>query len=165
MRILGLDPGTALMGWAVVDARSPDPRLVQYGCIRTEAHQPLTRRLPFIFSELKRLFQEYRPTVMAVETLFFAKNAKTLAQVGHARGVALLAAGEAGVDVFEYAPREVKMALTGYGGAEKRQMQLMVQRILGLPDIPRPDDAADAVAIALCHGQVGSWARRAVGTV
>lgn len=106
-----------------------------------------------IYDQLTALFQEVSPTVVAIETLFFAKNAKTLAQVGHARGVILLAAGQAKVDVFEYAPREVKLALTGYGAAEKSQMQSMVQRLLKLADLPRPDDAADAVAIALCHAQ------------
>ena len=153
MRILGIDPGMAILGWSVIDNVRPQPKLAAYGCLTTAAHQPLTRRLTQIYAELNELVERYQPTTVAIETLFFVKNAKTLAQVGHTRGVILLVAGQAKLEVFEYAPRQIKMALTGFGGAEKIQIQRMVQRLLGLESIPRPDDAADAVAVALCHSQ------------
>ncbi len=165
MRILGIDPGLALMGWSVVDVSPRGPSLVQFGCLETEAHQPLTRRLTQIHEQLTELFKIHTPTVLAIETLFFQKNAKTLAHVGHTRGVILLAAGQSNVDVFEYAPRQIKMALTGFGGAEKRQMQTMVQRLLNLKEIPRPDDAADAVAVALCHSQYAQSMGKSAVTV
>ncbi len=126
---------------------------MSYGCIRTEAGQTLTSRLIQIFEDLQTLLLRHKPEVLAIESLLFAKNAKALAQVGHARGVILLAAGRAGIPVFEYAPKQVKMALTGFGGADKKQMQSMVQRVLSLDHVPAPDDAADAVAVALCHTQ------------
>ena len=165
MKVLGIDPGMALLGWGVIETTSSQPKLVDYGCIETASHQPLTERLLQIFRKVKGLLSKYRPSALALETLFFVKNAKTLAQVGHSRGVILLAAGRAKVDVFEYAPRQIKMALTGYGGAEKRQMQIMIQRLLNLPEIPRPDDAADAVAVALCHAQYSPSMRRSALTV
>lgn len=165
MKILGIDPGLAILGWSVVDVSGPAPRLLDYGCIRTAEKQPLTKRLTQIFSDLNALIEEFEPVEMAIETLFFLKNAKALAQVGHTRGIILLAAGHAKIDVFEYAPRQVKMALTGFGGADKKQMQAMVQRVLSLKSLPTPDDAADAVAIALCHGQYARSAARSVVTV
>ena len=133
--------------------------------METPAHRPLTERLAAIYEGLTDLFQTHKPHALAIETLFFVKNAKTLAQVGHARGVILLAAGQAGASVFEYAPRQIKMALTGFGGAEKRQMQSMVQRMLNLKAIPRPDDAADAVAVALCHAQYAQTMGKSAVTV
>ncbi len=165
MRILGIDPGLALTGWSVLEASPAAPRYLQFGCIETEAHQPLTQRLTQIHRELEKIVLVHKPEVLALETLFFVKNAKTLAQVGHTRGVILLVAGQAGVEVFEYAPRQIKMALTGFGGADKRQMQLMIQRMLNLPEIPTPDDAADAVAVALCHAQYSHSLGRSAVTV
>lgn len=153
MRVLGIDPGVAILGWSIVDRSAGESTLLSYGCIRTEAGQPLTRRLIQIFDDLQTLLARHEPTVLAIESLLFAKSAKALAHVGHTRGVILLAAGRAGIPVFEYAPSQIKMALTGFGGAGKKQMQLMVQRVLGLPSVPEPDDAADAVAVALCHSQ------------
>ncbi len=153
MRILGIDPGVAILGWSVLDRSGGETTLRSYGCIRTDAGQTLTSRLTQIFDDLQTLIQRHEPEELAVEALLFAKNAKALAQVGHARGVILLAAGRAKMPVFEYAPSQVKLALTGSGAADKKQMQTMVQRILHLDNIPEPDDAADAVAIALCHSQ------------
>lgn len=148
MRIMGIDPGLARLGWGVLDGQS-----VHYGCLETKAHTSLSDRLLILFDQLKSLLAEHAPQALALETLFFAKNAKTLAQVGHSRGVILLAAAQAKVPVFEYAPRQIKLALTGSGAAEKPQMQMMTKRLLNLADIPRPDDAADAIAVALCHAQ------------
>lgn len=153
MRILGIDPGVAILGWSILDRSKGETSLRSYGCIRTEAGQPLTHRLVQIFDDLQTLIERHRPGAMAIEALIYAKNAKALAQVGHTRGVILLAAGRAGLSVSEYAPSQVKMALTGSGAADKRQMQKMVQRLLELDHLPTPDDAADAVAVALCHAQ------------
>jgi crossover junction endodeoxyribonuclease RuvC len=136
-----------------VESAGTVPLQVHYGCIRTDAHTPLTQRLLWINNALRKILDKHQPTAVALETLFFVKNAKTLAQVGHARGVVLLIAAENSLPVYEYAPRQVKMAITGYGDAEKKQMQLMIQKTLGLPSLPQPDDAADALAIALCHAQ------------
>ena len=153
MKILGIDPGLAILGWSLLETKGTNPVSVEYGCIRTEPHRPLTERLSDIYSALQELFRSLKPDTVAIETLFFVKNVKTLAQVGHTRGVILLVAGQEKVDVTEYAPRQIKMALTGFGGADKKQMQLVVQRRLNLAAIPSPDDAADAVAVALCHAQ------------
>ena len=153
MNILGIDPGVAILGWSVIEKSAGEAALKSYGCIRTSAGQPLTSRLMQIFDDLAELLRRHRPEAVAVEALLFAKNARALAHVGHTRGVILLAAGQAGVRVYEYAPRQIKLALTGFGGADKNQVQAMVQRVLGLDEVPRPDDAADAVAIALCHAQ------------
>lgn len=164
MKILGIDPGLAILGWSVLDVSGGRPRRVHYGSIRTAAGLSLTRRLLQVHADLTRIVAEHRPAVVALETLFFAKNVKTLAQVGHTRGVILLVAGQAGLEVFEYAPRQVKSALTGFGGADKKQMQETVRRTLGLPSLPTPDDAADAVAVALCHSQFASFGRRLAAT-
>ena len=153
MKILGVDPGLAILGWSVIDVSPVGARCLAFGALETRAHIPLTKRLTQIYDGLNALLESHAPQALALETLFFAKNAKTLAQVGHTRGVILLAAGQAGLEIFEYAPRQIKMALTGYGGADKKQMQSMVQRMLQLKEIPTPDDAADAVAVALCHAQ------------
>ena len=153
MRILGIDPGVAILGWSVLDRDAGETTLRSYGCIRTEAGQTLTSRLLQIFDDLQTLVQRHQPEQVAIEALLFAKNARALAQVGHTRGVILLTAGRANLPVFEYAPSQVKLALTGSGVADKKQMQSMVQRILSLDAVPEPDDAADAVAVALCHAQ------------
>ena len=153
------------MGWSVVERASASLRLIDCGVVRTEQNQPMTKRLSHIFSDLNELIGAYRPDAVSVETLFFVKNAKTLAQVGHTRGIVLLVAGQKDLPVFEYAPRQIKMALTGYGGADKKQMQTMVQRLLRLADYPRPDDAADAVAVALCHAQYAQTLGKSALTV
>ena len=153
MRVLGIDPGLAILGWSVIDVDGASVSLVEFGCVRTPAHTALTKRLCDVHEQLSSLFDAAQTVAPGAGNTFFVKNAKTLAQVGHARGVILLVAGQYDVDVFEYAPRQIKMALTGYGAAEKFQMQKMVQRLLNLEEIPQPDDAADAVAVALCHAQ------------
>ena len=164
-RVLGVDPGLAILGWSVIDVVGSKSTLVEYGCLRTAAHVPLTKRLCDLHGQLSELCGRLKPAQLALETLFFVKNAKTLAQVGHARGVILLVAGQFDLDVFEYAPRQIKMALTGYGAAEKFQMQHMVQRLLNLKEVPQPDDAADAVAVALCHAQYAQSLGKSAVTV
>jgi crossover junction endodeoxyribonuclease RuvC len=148
---LGIDPGTATTGYGLVRGAERGPELVAYGTIQTLAGQPMPARLLALFRELRDLIALHRPAAAAVEKLFFQKNVSTAMTVGQARGVVLLALAEAGVPVGEYNPRDVKLAVAGYGGADKLQMQRMVQAVLGLPDLPRPDDAADALAVAICH--------------
>lgn len=153
MIILGIDPGTATTGFGVIKKEGQKFELVEYGCVLTPAKTPLEDRLETIFEELTVLIRKAKPDYVAVEELFFAANSKTAIAVGQARGVILLAAKKLGLPVAEYTPLQVKMALTGYGRAEKRQIQQMVKAILALDEIPKPDDSADALAIALCHGQ------------
>jgi len=151
MRVLGIDPGTATTGYGVVEESGEGLRALAYGVVTTPPDLPLPQRLQAIYRELRRLVREWQPDAAAVEELYFNVNVRTAMGVGQARGVALLAMADEGLTVAEYGPREVKQALTGYGGAEKRQMQEMVRMLLGLPSIPRPDDAADALAVAICH--------------
>jgi crossover junction endodeoxyribonuclease RuvC len=150
--VVGVDPGTATTGYALVaeDAEG-EIRLVRYGVIETRAGEPMPLRLLSIHADLSALIRETGPEVMAVEELFFSRNVTTALTVGQARGVVLLAAAQAGLPVFEYKPAQVKQALVGYGGASKTQMQEMVRMMLGLAEIPRPDDAADAIAVGICH--------------
>lgn len=149
--ILGIDPGTAITGYGIISAQHGDPQAVEYGVIRTEAGLPLHERLAIIYVALNELLGRYQPHAVAVEELFFSKNARTALSVGHARGVVLLCVAQSGAPLFQYTPPQVKQAVTGYGGADKRQVQEMVRLLLGLTDIPKPDDAADALAIAICH--------------
>lgn len=153
MLILGIDPGTALTGYAVVRQDDGEPELVEAGVIRTGAEELLPARLQAIYAKVKQLAVEHRPDAAAVEEVFFSRNVRTALAVGHARGVVLLALADVGVPVAEYKPPVVKQAVTGYGGADKAQMQEMVRLILRLPSVLHPDDAADAAAIALCHLQ------------
>ncbi len=155
MRILGIDPGVATIGFGVVehDRRHPRPQLVQYGVITTPAGLPLSRRLWQISRDMEELISTFHPDEAAVEELFFSKNITTGIAVAHGRGVLLLELERAGVPVFEYTPMQVKQAVAGYGGADKRQVMLMTQRLLAMKQIPRPDDAADALAIAICHAR------------
>ncbi len=153
MLVLGIDPGTALCGYGLVRQERDEMSLVAYGAVSTPANSPLPARLLQIYNELNGLIERHHPDAAAVEKLFFAKNSRTALAVGHARGVALLVAAQAQVPVFEYTPNEVKQAIAGYGGADKNQMQQMVRVLLGLDFVPEPDDAADAVAIAICHLQ------------
>ena len=157
MRVLGIDPGTAITGYGVVEGEDDSLRLTTYGTITTPAGQPLPQRLQQIYRELRALISTWRPDSAAVEELFFSKNARTALAVGHARGVALLALTDAGLSVQEYKPAEVKQAVAGYGGAPKEQVQGMVQLLLGLDETPRPDDAADALAVAICHFHSARW--------
>ncbi len=154
MLILGIDPGVATVGFALLDAGpGQQQRLVTCGAITTPAGLRLSARLMQIESDLHALITQFSPDVMAVEELFFSKNVTTGIAVAHARGVILLAAEREGIPIFEYKPKQIKQAVTGYGGAEKRQVMEMTRRLLNLKDTPRPDDAADAVAVALCHAR------------
>jgi crossover junction endodeoxyribonuclease RuvC len=150
--VLGIDPGTATTGFGLVaEDAAGEVHLVRCGVVQTPAHTPMPERLHQLYREVTALLREAAPVAMAIEALFFGRNVTTALTVGQARGVVLLAAAQAGVPVYEYKPSEVKQALVGYGSADKHQMQEMVRLMLGLEDIPRPDDAADAVAIAICH--------------
>jgi crossover junction endodeoxyribonuclease RuvC len=152
--VLGIDPGTAITGYGVVgETARGDFELLACGVIRTQAGDEMHLRLLEIFRDVKALIAEFRPDDMAVEKLFFGRNVTTAITVGQARGAVLLAAAEKGLTIAEYTPAEVKQAITGYGNADKRQIQEMVQRVLNLPHPPHPDDAADGVAIAVCHLQ------------
>jgi crossover junction endodeoxyribonuclease RuvC len=153
MIILGIDPGTATTGYGLVKKEGQKYQMLKYGCVLTPAKTPLHDRLETIFEEISAIIGEHGPQQIAVEELFFNSNTTTAMSVGQARGVILLAAKKKGLEIFEYTPLEVKMALTGYGRADKKQMQQMVKTLLCLPEIPKPDDAADALAIAICHGQ------------
>jgi crossover junction endodeoxyribonuclease RuvC len=152
MRTLGIDPGTATMGWGIVeDDGAGGLRLVDYGALTTPKDQPLSRRLQMLYVGLNDMLARYHPDTAGVEELFFSKNVTTALSVSHARGIVLLALANADVPMAEYRPMAVKQALTGYGHADKRQIQEMVRLQLGLDAIPKPDDAADALAIAICH--------------
>jgi crossover junction endodeoxyribonuclease RuvC len=151
MIVLGIDPGTAITGYGVVSSENDHLTLVTFGVITTPAAQPLPKRLRTIYQELSALIVHHRPQAVAVEEVLFGRNVRTAISVGHARGVALLAAAQADVPVFTYTPTAVKQAVGGYGGADKRQIQEMVRMLLALPAMPQPDDAADAVAVAICH--------------
>ncbi len=150
MRVLGIDPGTAITGYAVVDETGGRLSLVTIGVVDTPAKTPLPARLQRIYAGLQGVIAEYTPETAAVEELFFSRNTRTAMSVGEARGVVLLALADAGLPIVEYTPMQIKQAVTGYGSADKRQVQEMVRLLLALPDIPRPDDAADAAAVAIC---------------
>lgn len=153
MRILGIDPGIATVGFGVIESEKNKQRFVQCGVITTPAGTPLTSRLDHIYADLLELIKMFAPDAAAVEELFFNTNITTGISVAEGRGVILLACFHAGVPVYEYTPLQVKQAVVGYGRAEKRQVIDMVKRILCLKSAPKPDDAADAVAIALCHAR------------
>jgi len=149
--VLGIDPGTATTGFGLVEENDGELSLVDCGVISTAPHQPLPGRLQVIYGGLMSVIRTRRPDAAAVEELFFSRNAKTALAVGHARGVILLALADAGLPFAEYQPMEVKQAVAGYGGAGKEQVQEMVRLLLRLDQAPQPDDAADAVAVAVCH--------------
>lgn len=151
MRILGIDPGTGILGFGVIDVSKGTATLVDGGVIRTPAKEDDAIRLETIFNELKGVVTETKPDVMSVEKLFFAQNITTAIPVAQARGVVLLVGRQAKLDIFEYTPLQIKQALTGYGRAEKKQIQEMVRVILKLKEIPKPDDCADALAAAITH--------------
>lgn len=152
MRVLGTDPGYAIAGYGVVEsAKGAQPRALAFGAATTAAHTPFVERLEEVYDDFCALIEQYSPDAMAIETLFYTTNQKTAIAVAEARGVILLAAKKAGIPIFEYSPLQVKLSIAGYGKATKRQMQEMTRRLLHLSDIPKPDDAADALAIALCH--------------
>ncbi len=151
MRIIGIDPGYAIMGYGILDYKGNKFTPVKYGSILTEAHTPPEERLRIIYDELTKLIQEYQPDEASIEELFFNTNSTTAILVGEARGIALLACVQNNVKVFEYTPLHIKQSLVGYGRAEKKQVQTMVKMILGLEKVPKPDDTADALAAAICH--------------
>lgn len=151
MRILGIDPGTAIMGFGIIDAEKGKYKLVGAGVIRTPANQALELRLETIFDDLTEIIAEFKPEEAAVEELFFARNVNTALPVAHARGVAMLAIIQSKIDQGEYKPVTIKQSITGYGQADKNQVQQMVKTMLGLKKIPKPDDAADALAVAITH--------------
>ena len=155
MRILGIDPGVAIVGFGVVDSEGGTQRMVQYGAINTPANTPLAARLVQIEQDLMELLDQFKPDEVAIEELFFSKNITTGIAVAHARGVILATVEKAGIPLYEYTPMQVKQAVVGYGGADKKQVISMVTRILNLPEPPKPDDTADALAIAICHAHSG----------
>ena len=151
MKILGIDPGTATTGWGLVEKDGSKLKLGACGCILTPAKQDQPIRLAHIYSELDKIIKKEKPDVFSIEKLFFINNIKTAMTVGEARGVCLLVAEQNKLPIFEYTPLQVKQALTGYGKAEKSQIQMMVKMVLKLTEIPKPDDMADALAIAITH--------------
>ena len=155
MRILGIDPGLATLGWGVIEAEGSRIRLVQYGTLDTYPRDTFPTRLGSLYVGIKGLIDMFKPEEIAFEELFFSKNITTGIQVAGARGVALAACQSYTDRLYEYTPMQIKQALTGYGSAEKRQMQQMVRMRLGISEIPKPDDAADAVACAITHAQAG----------
>ena len=155
MIVLGIDPGYALMGWGVVEAQGSRMRLVDYGCIETKAGVPMQDRLRTLQLGVRDLLTIYKPDDVAFEELFFARNVTTALMVGAARGAAIIAAAEYTRNLYEYTPMQIKQAITGYGKADKKQIQQMVKLLLKLDEIPRPDDAADAIACAITHCQAG----------
>lgn len=151
MLTLGIDPGSAITGYGLIEEGTNSLKVIEYGCIRTSPKFTADERLKKLHEELNRLIQKYSPQAMAVEKLFFCSNAKTAGVVGQARGVILLSGSQQQIQVAEYTPLEVKLAVTGYGQADKKQVQQMVKALLSLDSLPKPDDAADALAIAICH--------------
>ena len=151
MVILGIDPGLALMGYGVIEFERQKIKLIQYGCIETQAKSPTPQRLRSIYVGVNQLIDTYKPDEIAFEELFFARNVTTAMNVGAARGVALVAAAQRTEELYEYTPMQIKQAVTGYGGADKHQVQHMVKLLLHMNDIARPDDAADALAVAITH--------------
>lgn len=151
MIILGIDPGLATLGYGVIEVVGDKRRLIQFGTLTTPAGQPMPQRLRVIYQGMNQLLDIYQPDEVAFEELFFSKNITTGIAVAHARGVALLAVVERTGDLYEYTPMQIKQAVTGWGGADKHQVQMMVKTLLNMKEIARPDDAADALAVALTH--------------
>jgi crossover junction endodeoxyribonuclease RuvC len=151
MRILGIDPGSGATGYGLIDTDGSNHRVVFFGAIKTQPRRPFHERLHKIHKELSEVLSREKADIMAVEDIFHAVNVQSALRLGHARGVVLLLAAQLGMDVFEYSPLEIKSAVVGYGRAEKGQIQSMVRVILGLSEIPHPDHAADALAVAICH--------------
>lgn len=155
MRILGIDPGYAIVGYGVIDYQNTRFSVVDYGAILTDAGTPFNERLEQIYDETSAIMQKWKPEAMAIEKLFYNTNAKTVIDVGQARGALVLAAQKNRLEIAEYTPLQVKQSVVGYGRAEKKQVQEMTKLILNLEKIPKPDDTADALAIAICHAHAG----------
>jgi len=154
MKILGIDPGTGILGFGIVEQTNGKPKMIDAGVIRTPVHQPLAERLVTIHDELRELMAAHDLQAMSVEKLFFARNVTTAISVSHARGIVLLLGQQRGIPIFEYTPMQIKQAVTGYGKADKKQIQEMVRVMLGLQEVPKPDDCADALAAALTHASM-----------
>ena len=151
MRIIGIDPGYAIVGFGVLEYNKARFSVVEYGAVTTPADMDFNQRLCEIYSDLCYIFDKYKPDFLSIERLYFTSNQKTAIAVAQARGVTLLAAKQRGIEIFEYTPLQVKQSVTGYGKAVKKQVQEMTKRILDLDEIPNPDDTADALAMAICH--------------
>ncbi len=157
MRILGIDPGFAIVGYGIIEQNnSSGYKTVDFGKITTPAHTPLSKRLKSVYDGMTELIKVYKPDVLAIEELFFNTNTTTAIAVGHARGVILLSAANENIPIFEYTPLQIKQAVTGYGRADKNQVQQMVKMFLKLKEVPKPDDTADALAVAICHANSAS---------
>lgn len=152
MIILGIDPGIAIVGYSVVECKGNKFKAIDYGCITTKSTELFPNRIKTIYNRLIEIIDKYQPDDLAIEELFFNKNVKTAIKVGQARGVEILAAVNTGLEIYEYTPLQIKQAVVGYGRADKRQVQEMVKLLLNLKEVPKPDDVADALAVALCHG-------------
>lgn len=152
MRILGIDPGYAILGYGIIDVKGNHFSVCTYGAIETDSKMDMPDRLKHLYSRLMELIGEYQPDQASIEELFFNTNVKTAILVGQARGVAIVACANSGLDIYEYTPLQIKQGLVGYGRAEKKQVQAMVKTILNLKEVPKPDDTADALAAAICHG-------------
>ena len=151
MRILGIDPGTMVVGYGIIDSQADKMSLVTYNALTCSKRSPISERLSFLFEGLSGVILEYKPDVVAVEQPFVSKNVRTALAIGKAQAVAMLAAGRQGIPVFEYTPAQVKRVVANYGASSKEQIQEMVKLQLGLDEVPQPDDAADALAVAICH--------------
>lgn len=160
MVILGIDPGMAIVGYGVIEVINNTLKAVDYGTITTSSKMDTPKRLVAIYDGIQQLIDGYKPDEVAIEELFFNKNVRTALSVGHARGVAVLAAAKTGLDLYEYTPLQVKQAVVGYGRAEKAQVQQMVKMLLNLKEVPKPDDAADALAVAICHIHCAGMGRK-----
>lgn len=163
MRILGIDPGYAILGYGIIEMKGNHFKVIDYGAVTTDSKMEMPDRLKVLYNSLMEIIAEYEPEVASIEELFFNTNAKTAILVGQARGVAVLACANSGLDIEEYTPLQIKQALVGYGRAEKKQVQLMVKTILNLKEIPKPDDTADALAAAVCHGHSAGGRNRLKG--
>lgn len=163
MLIMGIDPGTAIVGYGLVAVESGGLQSVKFGCIKTSSTEPTIIRLAKIYEQLNEIIKSSRPDVAAVEKLFFNKNSRTALAVGQARGVVLLVAAHNGLKVAEYTPLEVKQSVAAFGRATKEQVQRMVQILLHLDNPPKPDDVADALAVAICHASFASWRKQEMG--
>ncbi len=155
MRIIGIDPGYAIIGYGIIDYKDSKFSTVNFGAVTTKAKTPFTSRLEIIYKDISKLLDTFKPDALSLEKLFFNTNTTTAIDVAQARGVILLAAQLHGVQVFEYTPLQVKQSVTGYGRAEKSQIMEMTRRLLRLEKMPKPDDTADALALAVCHAYVG----------
>ncbi len=162
MRYLGIDPGTATTGYGIIDVIDGEMAMVVYGTIETSSKMDMADRLMQIFNEITLLLREFEPDEAGIEKLFFGKNVTTAITVGQARGVLLLALAQAGIPTGEYSPPKIKNAVAGYGGAGKKQIQMMVRHLLDLQETPRPDDAADGLAVAITHYHYSKYAQLAL---